>query len=53
MKSLLSRDAIPESRQKYFDDPTYRRGVPRGSRKALFERNGTVGENIYRHPNFL
>jgi hypothetical protein len=53
MKSLVNREAIPEPRKKYFDDPTYRRGRLKGSRKELFERNGTAGEDIYHHPNFL
>jgi hypothetical protein len=53
MKSLLGRGAIPEPRLKYFEDPSYRTGVPKGSHHRLFERNGTVGDDIYRHPHFL
>lgn len=53
MRSLLARGAIPEARWKYFDDPTYRTGRVKGSYRQLFERNGTVGDDIYRHPNFL
>ncbi len=53
MKLLLARDAIPEPRLKYFNDPSYREGYPRGSRRQLFERNKTSGDEIYRHPNFL
>jgi hypothetical protein len=53
MKFLLARNAIPESRLKYFNDPIYRQGYPRGSRRQLFERSKTVGDEIYRHPNFL
>jgi hypothetical protein len=53
MNLLLTRGAIPEPRLKYFDDPQYRRGYPRGSRRQLFERNKTTGDDIYRHANFL
>jgi hypothetical protein len=53
MKSLLARDGIPVQRRKYFDDSGYRRGRLKGSRRQLFERNGTEGEDIYRHANFL
>jgi hypothetical protein len=53
MKLLVARAAIPESRLKYFNDPDYRKGYPRGSRRELFERNKTTGDEIYRHPNFL
>jgi hypothetical protein len=53
MKSLLYRAAIPEPRLKYFNDPSYRTGHLKGSRRQLFESNGTVGEEIYKHPNFL
>lgn len=53
MKLLLAREAIPESRLKYFTDPDYRRGYPRGSRQQLFERNKTFGDAIYQHANFL
>jgi hypothetical protein len=53
MKALLARGAIPPQRLSYFSNPTYRSGYPRGSRQQLFERNGTIGDEIYRHPNFL
>jgi hypothetical protein len=53
MKLLLARNAIPEPRLKYFNDPSYRKGYPRGSRRQLFERNNTSGDEIYRHANFL
>lgn len=53
MKLLLARDGIPGPRLRYFSDPEYRRGYPRGSRRQLFERNKTTGDEIYRHPNFL
>lgn len=53
MTSLLARAAIPEVRLKYFEDPTYRTGRIKGSYRQLFERNKTVGDDIFRHPNFL
>jgi hypothetical protein len=53
MMSLLARNAIPEVRLKYFKDPAYRTGRVKGSYRNLFERNKTVGDDIFRHPNFL
>jgi hypothetical protein len=37
----------------YWTDPTYRHGPMKGSRKHIFERNGTTGRDIYEHPSFL
>src|SRR5437773_7602245 len=51
-KSLLARNAIPEARLRYFTDPELNIGS-RKSRKQVFESNGTVGEAIYSHGNFL
>jgi hypothetical protein len=53
MNSLMLRYAIPEVRLKYFEDPAYRTGRVKGSHRNLFERNKTVGDDIFRHPNFL
>ncbi|GAA3840484.1 hypothetical protein AFIC_002559 [[Pseudomonas] carboxydohydrogena] len=53
MGSLLKRNAIPEMRLRYFEDPAFRTGRIKGSHRALFERNKTIGDDIYRHPNFL
>lgn len=53
MTSLLARGAIPEVRLKYFEEPTYRTGRVKGSYRQLFERNKTVGDDIFRHLNFL
>jgi len=50
--SLLARMVIPEVRLKYFEDPTYRTGRIKGSYRNLVERNKTVGDDIFRHPNF-
>jgi hypothetical protein len=53
LKSLGARRGIPEVRLKYWNDPTYRSGRIKGSRKGLFERNNCRGEDIYTHPHFL
>lgn len=51
-RSLLGRGAIPEPRRRYFLDPALNIGGS-GSRAEVFERNGTRGEAILRHPHFL
>ena len=51
--SLMERDAIPEPRKRYFLDPDYHPGGRGKSRMQLFERNGTSGKDILRHPHFL
>jgi hypothetical protein len=53
IKSLISRQAFPEARIRYFVDPNYNVGGRGTSHRAIFERNGTRGENIYGHPRFL
>jgi hypothetical protein len=53
MKSLIARKAIPERRILYFTDPAYNPGSRRASIKDRFEKSGTMGEEIFRHPNFL
>ncbi len=50
--SLLKRSAIPRIRWAYFTDAEYNSGS-KSSRREIFERNGTIGEAIYRHPHFL
>lgn len=50
--SLLKRKAVPRIRLEYFTDPEYNIGSQR-SRKQIFEDNGTVGEAILGHGNFL
>jgi hypothetical protein len=52
MKLLIKRNAIPAARVRYWEDPAYRDGRIKGSRKGLFERNHTKGDEIYEHPNF-
>jgi hypothetical protein len=52
-KLLLQRDAIPEIRMKYFNDPDFNIGGKGKSRRQIFEKNGTSGEAIFRHPHFL
>lgn len=51
-KSLLARRAIPELRLDYFTDPRFNTRT-KMSRQEVFERNGTRGEAILEHPNFL
>jgi hypothetical protein len=53
LRSLGDRGAIPAHRVSYWNDPTFRSGRLKGSRKQLFERNGCFGEDIYTHPNFV
>ena len=51
--SLAERGGIPEHRRKCFTDPRYSVGRRRTSVLEDFERNGTRGEEIIRHPHFL
>lgn len=53
MKSLIARNAIPDVRSKYFTDPDFNVGGRGRSRAQIFEKNGTHGEEIFRHPHFL
>lgn len=50
---LLERKAIPEVRLRYFTDPECNPGGRGMSRKDVFEKNGTRGDEILRHPHFL
>lgn len=52
-KNLLAREAIPEQRVRYFTDPDYYPSGRGKSRKEGFERNGTSGDDILCHGNFL
>lgn len=51
-RSLLDRRAIPEVRMRYFMDAELNIGA-QISRKETFEVNGTKGEAILSHGNFL
>ncbi len=51
-QSLLERKAIPQIRMCYFTDPELNIGGRGKSRKEVFERNGTSGDAILRHPHF-
>jgi hypothetical protein len=51
-KSLIARRAVPQARLDYFTNPELNVGGG-GSRKEVFESNGTEGEAILRHPHFL
>lgn len=51
--SLIEREAIPERRWRYLLDPECNIGGRGSSRKDIFERNGTSGDDLFRHPHFL
>jgi hypothetical protein len=51
--SLLERDAIPPIRWRYFTDPELNVRGHGKSRLQVFERNGTRGDAVLRHPHFL
>jgi hypothetical protein len=53
MRSLLERNAISEARWKFFSDPGFFIGGRGCSRLDIFERNGTRGGAIFRHPHFV
>jgi hypothetical protein len=50
---LLARKAVPEARIAYFTDPDFNPGGRGKSRKDIFQKNGTSGDEVLRHPNFL
>ena len=52
-RRLLQRGAIPEHRLRYFTDPECNPGGRGKSRADVFERNGTCGDEIVAHPNFM
>lgn len=51
-ESLLKRDAVPHVRLKWFADPEMNSAGRNSSIKQVFEKNGTKGKAIYRHPHF-
>jgi hypothetical protein len=53
MGSLLERNAIPLARRKFFTDPSCLIGGHGLSHLQVFERNGTRGDDIFRHPHFV
>lgn len=53
VNSLLERNAVPLQRRKYLADPEYFVGGHGRSRLQTFEKNGTRGNEIFRHPHFL
>ncbi len=52
-ESLLKRKAIPRVRVEWFVDPKINAGGYGKSRKQVFEKNGTSGKEIFRHPHFM
>lgn len=51
--NLLERAAIPNVRISYFTEPDFNPGGRGKSRQEIFEGNGTSGDEILCHPNFL
>jgi hypothetical protein len=52
-ESLLNRRVVPDVRLLYFTDPERNPGARGKSRQQIFEQNGTSGDEIQAHPNFL
>ena len=52
-ESLFKRNAIPRVRLAYFTEPEMNVGGHGRSRKQVFEKNGTSGPAIFRHPHFM
>jgi hypothetical protein len=51
-KMLLARDAIPESRLRYFADADYNGKNSRSSRRDVFLKNAGSAEEMYTHAHF-
>lgn len=51
--SVLERGGVPAVRIAYFTDPEFNPGGRGKSRQDIFERNGTSGDEILKHPHFL
>lgn len=51
--SILGRGVVPRVRLAYFTNPDCNPGGRGKSRQDVFEINGTSGDEILRHPNFL
>lgn len=51
--SILKREVVPQIRIAYLTDPELNPGGRGKSRKDIFEKNGTSGDEILRHPHFL
>jgi len=52
-ESLFARDAIPNARVEWFTNPKINAGGHGKSRRQVFEKNGTTGRDILRHPHFM
>jgi len=50
--SVLEREAISAVRWRYFTDPELNVGGHGKSRLQVFERNGTRGDAVLKHPHF-
>jgi hypothetical protein len=53
LRSLSERQAVPEQRLKYWDDPVYNSGRTKASRKGMLKRPGSSDAEIYISPHFI
>ncbi|WP_131224911.1 hypothetical protein [Achromobacter marplatensis] len=51
--SILSRNGVPKVRLAYFCEPEFNPTGRGKSRQDIFEKNGTSGGEILKHPHFL
>ena len=50
---LLERNAIPEARWRYWNDPEYCVGGGKRSHEQIIAGNGSAGQDAYQHLHFL
>lgn len=50
--SILRRNVVPEVRLAYFSEPEFNPTGRGRSRQNIFEKNGTYGRGILKHPHF-
>ena len=53
MELLLGRNAIPDSRLRYWNDPEYCTARGKLSHEQIFASNGSTGQEAYDHLHFL
>ena len=51
--SLLERNAIPKKRYQFLTKKEFQFGQTKKSRWEIFESNGSIGHNIFKHPHFI
>lgn len=52
-KELVNENLIPRIRIEYFVNPQYNSGSRNKSRKEVFEKNGSSGDDMLKHLHFL